>query len=299
MTVRQYKIHTNLDSPDNKIYDVTNGKLRFYAPTNLGIVIANNIWAVDGIGVKGGSNLSHPDIEFQMETFGDTLEENYRLVTGFVQDVLSHNFVTLEYTTDNFTVYADIALSEQTKTEGYGNNGTFSEKIVFNPITKWYTYDKLNFSTVSNGEFNAKFSKIYATGKYVYSDVPSYTYFGETNVQRFSKWNIDKDIFSFVATIVPSNPAPIDLKFGLRFLDKDFNEYTAIVLEMETTPTNIQFNTDVNDEYYNAVIGSNTINQFANLDFGRFRTRQFQEGTMELIGVSAVEMSVKRKVDFI
>lgn len=299
MTVRQYKIHTNLDSPDNKIYDVTNGKLRFYAPTNLGIVIANNIWAVDGIGVKGGSNLSHPDIEFQMETFGETLEENYRLVSDFVQDVLSHNFVTLEYTTDNFTVYADIALSEQTKTEGYGNNGTFSEKIVFNPITKWYTYDKLTFSTVDNGEFNTNFSKIYATGKYVYSDVPSYTYFGESNVQRFSKWNIDKDIFSFVATIVPSNPAPSDLKFGLRFLDKDFNEYTAIVLEMEITPTNIQFNTDVNDEYYNAVIGSNTINQFANLDFGRFRTRQFQEGTMELIGVSAVEMSVKRKVDFI
>lgn len=299
MTVRQYKIHTNLDSPDNKIYDVTNGKLRFYAPTNLGIVIANNIWAVDGIGVKGGSNLSHPDIEFKMETFGDTLEENYKLVTEFIQDILSHNFVTLEYTTDNFTVYADIALSEQTKTEGYGKNGTFSEKIIFNPITKWYTYDKLTFSTVENGEFNQNFSKIYATGKYVYSSLPSYTYFGESNVQRFSKWNIDKDIFSFVATIVPSNPAPSNLKFGLRFLDKDFNEYTAIVLEMETTPTNIQFNTDVNDEYYNAVIGSNTINQFANLDFGRFRTRQFQEGTMELIGVSAVEMSVKRKVDFI
>lgn len=447
MTVRQYKIHTNLDSQDNKIYDVTNGKLRFYAPTNLGIVIANNIWAVDGIGVKGGSNLSHPDIEFKMETFGDTLEENYRLVTEFIQDVLSNNFVTLEYTTDNFTVYADIALSEQTKTEGYGKNGTFSEKIIFNPITKWYTYDKLNFSTVENGDFNQNFSKIYGTryinptqnllrgtatpvlntgnaaanqrigiyyfdngktfaeqgfivgnklsvsfdysvtnptsgnfsiqfndtpwvisgaGKtitsanatghvytslditssnisgiatgvelrfdnvptnstvtisnlviavsnnevswrgsrsetsgYVYSSLPSYTYFGESNVQRFSKWNIDKDIFSFVATIVPSNPAPSNLKFGLRFLDKDFNEYTAIVLEMETTPTNIQFNTDVNDEYYNAVIGSNTINQFANLDFGRFRTRQFQEGTMELIGVSAVEMSVKRKVDFI
>ena len=315
MTVRQYKIHTNLDSPDNKIYDVTNGKLRFYAPTNLGIVIANNIWAVDGIGVKGGSNLSHPDIEFKMETFGNTLEENYRLVTEFVQDVLSHNFVTLEYTTDNFTVYADIAISEQTKTEGYGNNGTFSEKIVFNPITKWYTYDKLNFSTVDNGEFNKNYSKIYGltvssielpwsgsaseAGGYVYSSKPSYTYFGESNVQRFSKWKIDKDIFSFVATIVPSNPAPSNLKFGLRFLDKDFNEYTAIVLEMETTPTNIQFNTDVNDEYYNAVIGSNTINQFANLDFGRFRTRQFQEGIMELIGVSAVEMSVKRKVDFI
>lgn len=441
MTVRQYKIHTNLDSPDNIIYDVTNGKLRFYAPTNLGIVIANNIWVTNGVGVKGSSNLSHPDIEFQMETFGETLEENYRLVTDFVQDVLSRNFVTLEYTTDNFTVYADIALSEQTKTEGYGNNGTFSEKIVFNPITKWYTYDKLNFSTVENGDFNQDFSKIYGTrykpnmananlwkgtkeqvfvstgtgsvtsyplyfidtdktqmiGKnvtisydyvitgsvgtwsgtirptyrfagtnyavsntnltgsvtqlvsnvteaqvasdnyalnitgipagtmitiknlkveigsvktawspsvsessgYVYSNEPSYTYFGESNVQRFSKWNIDKDIFSFVATIVPSNPAPSDLKFGLRFLDKDFNEYTAIVLEMETIPTNVQFNTDVNDEYYNAVIGSNTINQFSNLDFGRFRTRELQEGTMELIGVSAVEMSVKRKVDFI
>jgi hypothetical protein len=297
--VRQYKIHTNLDSPDNKVYDVTNGKLRFYAPSNLGIVISNNIWATNGIGVKGTSNLSHPDIEFQMETFGETLEENYQLVTDFVQDVLRQNFVTLEYTTDNFTVYADLALSEQTKTEGYGCNGTFSESITFNPITKWYKFDKLQVKTVENGEFNPAYSKIYATGKYVYSDEPSYTYFGESNVQRFSHWEIDKDIFSFVATIVPSNPAPSDMKFGLRFLDKDFNEYTAIVLQMQTVPTNIQFNTDVNDEYYNAVIGSNTVNQFPALDFSRFRTRQFQQGTMELIGVSEVNMSVKRKVDFI
>lgn len=297
--VRQYKIHTNLDGPDNKVYDVTNGKLRFYAPSNLGIVISNNIWATNGIGVKGSSNLSHPDITFKMETFGDTVSENYELVSTFIQDVLNQTFVTLEYSTENFTVYADIALSEQTKTEGYGSNGRFSETITFNPITKWYIFEKLQVKTVENGDFNQAYSKAYSSSGYVYSNEPSYTYFGETNVQRFSEWVIDKGIFSFVATIVPSNPAPSDMKFGLRFLDENANEYTAIVLQMQTVPTNIQFNTDLNDEYYNAVIGSNTVNQFPALDFSRFRTREFQQGSMELIGVNEVNMSVKRKVDFI
>ena len=297
--VRQYKIHTNLDGNDNIIFDVTNGKLRFYAPSNLGIVITNNIWSANGVGVKGGSNIAQPDITFGVETFGDNLSENYELLTNFIQCILKVNFVTLEYTTENFTVYADLALSEQTKTEGYGRNGTFSETITFQPITKWYTYEKLSFSTMENGEFNEEYSKIYATGRYVYSDKPSYTYFGETNVQRFSKWEIEDGIFSFVARLTPASPAPSDKKFGLRFLDRDFNEYTAIVLDMEVVPTNVQFNTDVNDEYYNAVIGSNVVNQFSNLEFDRFRTREFVQGTMELIGVSEVEMSVKKKVDFI
>ena len=297
--VRQYKIHTNLDGNDNIIFDVTNGKLRFYAPSNLGIVITNNIWSANGIGVKGGSNIAQPDITFGVETFGDNLSENYELLTNFIQCIMKENFVTLEYTTENFTVYADLALSEQTKTEGYGRNGTFSETITFQPITKWYTYEKLSFSTMENGDFNEEYSKVYATGRYVYSDKPSYTYFGETDVQRFSKWIIEDGIFSFVARLTPANPAPSDKKFGLRFLDKDFNEYTAIVLDMEVVPTNVQFNTDVNDEYYNAVIGSNVVNQFSNLEFDRFRTREFVQGTMELIGVGEVEMSVKKKVDFI
>lgn len=297
--VRQYKIHTNLDGEDNIEFDVTNGKLRFYAPNNLGITITNNIWSANGIGVKGSSNISQPDITFGVETFGDTVAENYELLTNFIQTILGVNFVTLEYTTDNFTVYADLALSEQTKTEGYGKNGMFSETITFQAITKWYTYEKLTFSTIENGEFNEEYSKIHATGRYVYSDRPSYTYFGETNVQRFSKWVIEEGIFSFVARLTPSNPAPSDNKFGLRFLDDDFNEYTAIVLDMEIVPTAIQFNTDVNDEYYNAVIGSNIVNQFSNLEFDRYRTREFQHGTMELIGVGEVEMRVKKKVDFI
>lgn len=297
--VRQYKIHTNLDRNDNIIFDVTNGKLRFYAPSNLGIVITNNIWSANGIGIKGASNIAQPDITFGVETFGDNLSENYELLTNFIQCILKENFVTLEYTTENYTVYADLALSEQTKTEGYGRNGTFSETITFQPITKWYTFEKLTFSTVENGDFNKNYSKVYGTGRYTYSDTPSYTYFGETNVNRFSKWLIEDGIFSFVARLTPSEPAPSDNKYGLRFLDKDFNEYTAIVLDMETRPTNVQFNTDVNDEYYNAVIGQNVVNQFSNLEFDRYRTREFVQGTMELVGVSEVEMSVKKKVDFI
>lgn len=443
MSVRQYKIHTNLDGENNIIFDVTNGKLRFYAPTNLGITITNNIWSANGIGVKGNSNISQPNITFGVETFGESLKENYDLLTNFIQTVMSVNFVTLEYTTDSFTVYADIALSEQTKTEGYGKNGTFSETITFEPITKWYTFEKLSFSTVENGEFNKNYSKIYGTdtqqtnllrgtgtsasatgenfsnqrksiysfsngktfaeqgfkvgdklaisfdyyvsspvggslsiqfndtpwvisgtsknidssttyghiytsfditssningvatgvelrldnvptitnvtiskmtitvsntelpwsddtgkvGGYVYSSKPSYTYFGEDNISRFSRWNIDAGIFSFTATMTPLTTS--NMNFGLSFLDENFNEYTAIILKMSSIPQTIQFNTDVNDEYYNAVIGDNVINQFPALDFGRFRTRVFEKGTMALVNVKDVEMSIKKKVDFI
>ena len=444
MSVRQYKIHTNLDGEGNITFDVTNGKLRFYAPTNLGVTITNNIWSANGIGVKGNSNIVQPNITFGVETFGESLKENYDLLSNFIQTVMSVNFVTLEYTTESFTVYADIALSEQTKTEGYGKNGTFSETITFEPITKWYTFEKLTFSIVENGEFNKSYSKIYGTsaqpvnllrgtgisvsktgnnisnqrefiysfdngktfaeqgfnigdklaisfdyyvsnpnvgtfgiqfndtpwtisgagktissatgyghifttfdinssningkatgvelkldnvtngtiitisklaikvssaelpwsgstsevGGYVYSNKQSYTYFGEDDVERFSKWIIEDGIFSFTASLVPL-PTATNNKFGLRFLDTDFNEYTAIILDMEISPTLIQFNTDVNDEYYNAVIGSNVVNQFSNLDFSRYRTREFQKGTMQLVGVGEVQMNVKKKVDFI
>ena len=42
--VRQYKIHTNLDGTDDKVWDVTNGKVRLYQPSNLGLQSTNNIW---------------------------------------------------------------------------------------------------------------------------------------------------------------------------------------------------------------------------------------------------------------
>ena len=310
MSVRQYKIHTNLDGEGNITFDVTNGKLRFYAPKNLGVTITNNIWSANGIGVKGNSNIVQPSITFGVETFGESLQENYDLLSNFIQTVMSVNFVTLEYTTDSFTVYADIALSEQTKTEGYGKNGTFSETITFEPITKWYTFEKLSFTTAENGEFLPNTSKIYgqkrsingvgqAINGYTYTNtpVPSYTYFGEGNITRFSRWNIDAGIFSFTATMTPLVNS--SMTFGLSFLDENFNEYTAIVLKMSSMPQSIQFNTDINDEYYNAVIGSNVINQFPALDFGRFRTRIFEKGTMALINVKDVQMSIKKKVDFI
>ena len=310
MSVRQYKIHTNLDGQDNRIFDVTNGKLRFYAPTNLGITITNNIWSANGIGVKGSSNIVQPNITFGVETFGGSLKENYDLLTDFIQTVMSVNFVTLEYTTDSYTVYADIALSEQTKTEGYGKNGTFSETITFEPITKWYTFEKLTFSTAENGQFLQNTSKIYGQKRsingvdqsisgYTYTNTPvrSYTYFGEDDIARFSRWDIDAGIFSFTATMTPLVGSSMD--FGLSFLDENSNEYTAIILKMSSIPQTIQFNTDVNDEYYNAVIGDNIINQFSALDFGRFRTRIFEKGTMKLVNVKDVEMSIKKKVDFI
>lgn len=310
MSVRQYKIHTNLDGEGNITFDVTNGKLRFYAPKNLGVTITNNIWSANGIGVKGNSNIVQPNITFGVETFGESLKENYDLLSNFIQTVMSVNFVTLEYTTDSFTVYADIALSEQTKTEGYGKNGTFSETITFEPITKWYTFEKLTFTTAENGEFLQNASKTYgqkrsingadqAINGYTYTNipVPSYTYFGEDDINRFSRWNIDAGIFSFTATMTPLVNS--SMNFGLSFLDENFNEYTAIVLKMSSIPQTIQFNTDINDEYYNAVIGSNVINQFPALDFGRFRTRVFEKGTMALINVKDVEMSIKKKVDFI
>lgn len=310
--VRQYKIHTNLDGEDDIVFDVTNGKLRLYAPSNLGIVITNNIWSANGIGVKGSSSISQPDITFQVETFGETLSENYELLTTFIQTILSMNFVTLEYTTENYTVYADLAISEQTKTEGYGNNGTFSETITFQAITKWYTYEKLTFTTIENGDFDRRKSKIYGQRSrvntdpedsniqgYTYTNKPyeSYTYFGEDDIQRFSRWDIEDGIFSFKAIMTPAYTP--DLKWGLAFLDEDFNEYTAIVVNVQGVPDTIQFNTDVNDEYYNAVIGDSIINQFSNLDFSRYRTREFKKGTMKLENVKDLEMYVKKKVDFI
>ena len=159
--VRQYKIHTNLDGTDDKVLDVTNGKVRFYQPSNLGLQSTNNIWQSNGIGVMGTRSITQPQIEFKLETFGESLEENYQLMKDFANDIISKKFVTLEYQTEIFQVYADLALADLTKTEGYGKNGTFSEKITFDVITKWYTYENLTFDKIQNGKVIAGKSKIY------------------------------------------------------------------------------------------------------------------------------------------
>lgn len=165
-----------MDNPiHNKTWDVTNGKLRFYEPTNLGIEVANNLWGSSGIGVLGTRSINQPQMEFKLETFGTTLQENYTLMNGFVNDLLSVKYVTLEYQTEWFQVYADIALNEVTKTEGYGQNGTFSEKIVFDIVTKWYTFENLEFKTIANGEIIDGISKIYG-GKYDASPKNYYPY---------------------------------------------------------------------------------------------------------------------------
>ena len=159
--VRQHKIHTNLDGTDDKVWDVTNGKVRFYQPSNLGLQSTNNIWQSNGVGVMGTRSITQPQIEFKLETFGESLEENYQLMKDFINDILSKKFVTLEYQTEIFQVYADLALADVTKTEGYGKNGTFSEKITFDIITKWYTYENLTFETIQNGKVISGKSKIY------------------------------------------------------------------------------------------------------------------------------------------
>ena len=172
--VRQYKIHTNLDGTDDKVWDVTNGKVRLYQPSNLGLQSTNNIWQSNGIGVTGTRSITQPQIEFKLETFGETLEENYRLMKDFVNDILNQKFVTLEYQTEIFQVYADLALADVTKTEGYGKNGTFSEKITFDIITKWYTYENLTFNMIKNGKAITGKSKIY--GGYKGDETPLQNY---------------------------------------------------------------------------------------------------------------------------
>ena len=443
--VRQYRIHTDLDGSNNKIYDMNTGLIRFYQPSDLGIINSTNIWQSQGIGVMGNNNISHPDIDFKFETFGNSLEENYRIFNEFINSIIKQKYITLEYTNEIGTYYADIQLSKITKTEGYGFDGQFSETISFIPVNMWYVYEQLKFSKVQNGEIGGntkiygnkettvypnlnlldgtsksaktrtilqndnatviygnvnQFSEKTVTGS-VYLDLtnspydvwfqfwtptavlygntikagqkgyskfsgkvpkltdnnsnlafrtptnvtntisfdyfeakleegsiatpwmPSsnevktsdyrnygsykydYTYFGEDNIERLSKWKIDDGIFSFTARVVPSEkmstPPTTSGKnyYGVRFLDEDFNEYTAITFESNTKPESIQFNTDVNDEYYLAQIGTTAVNVFSALNYQRFRTRFIQKGTMELVNVDVVEMNVKRKVEFV
>ncbi len=442
--VRQYKIHTNLDGNDNKIFDMTSGKIRFYQPSDLGISATTNVWKSDGIGIFGDSQVNHPSLEFRLETFGDSLQENYQIFNEFVNCILSQKFVTLEYTSELGTFYADVKLANVSKTEAYGFNGTFSEKITFDTITAWYTYQALRFEKVENGTFNdntkihthvypnpnlltgtkdfsgnfqsnwqdggayyyddgyynefkvksttAQWYGLYqeytitesgtysfsafvksdydeneiyrfvtinnvitnqfmignkfdwthdsivisdlsagdvihvryekgtynnnpfsiagykleygsistgddGTGRYTYTD-KSYVYSNEENIDRFSKWLIQENVFSFVARLTPSKNTDTK-KFGLRFLDANSNEYSAIVFNLQTTPDFLQINTDTNDEYYQAIFNGQAVNMFSALDFQRFRTRFFEKGSMELIGLDSVEMNVKRKVDFV
>ena len=468
--VRQYKIHTNLDGTDDKVWDVTNGKVRFYQPSNLGLQSTNNIWQSNGIGVMGTRSITQPQIEFKLETFGESLEENYQLMKDFVNDILSKRFVTLEYQTEIFQVYADLALADVTKTEGYGKNGSFSEKITFDIITKWYTYENLTFDKIQNGKVIAGKSKIYGgykgsetalqnynrlksspslnlpnlnlldgtkdfsgdwinswawqndgtykgltvkstqvawngiskkyivpqDGSYTWSsfvksesdtsnifrvliinnkEVPivglghkfdwlrdsvtvslkkgdevmftygnsesnggklsvagykleqgstatpylpsagelttadiseyfgynyipnqAYTYYGETNIDRLSRWDIKDEIFSFMGILYPQLPKT---PTGVRFLDDIGNEYTAIAFKTEELQDYILINTDVNDETYQGWKGTTALNLFPVMDFERYRTRIIKKGQMELINLSKAEFKIKRKADFV
>lgn len=459
--VRQYKIHTNLDGTDDKVWDVTNGKVRFYQPSNLGLQSTNNIWQSNGIGVMGTRSITQPQIEFKLETFGESLEENYQLMKDFINDILNQKFVTLEYQTEIFQVYADLALADVTKTEGYGKNGTFSEKITFDIITKWYTYENLTFKKIQNGKVIAGKSKIYggykgsetalqnynrlkanpslnlpnlnlldgtskqivqanswfmqvadikydkslseslcasvminnadhasdllrgaagiviqtfdksikvlatvygnevsynADGRsqchvtiddntasvkvfiitnnmnqnafysqlklepgstatlhmssasevttadiseyfgYNYIQNQAYTYYGETNIERLSRWDIKDEIFSVVARLDPTQTYG---ECGIKFLDELGNEYTAILFNQETTQDYILINTDVNDEFYQGWTGTVMINLFPVIDFERYRTRIIEKGQMQLVNLKSAEFKIKRKVDFI
>ena len=297
--VRQYKIHTNLDGTDDKVWDVTNGKVRFYQPSNLGLQSTNNIWQSNGVGVMGTRSITQPQIEFKLETFGESLEENYQLMKDLVNDILSKKFVTLEYQTEIFQVYADLSLAEVTKTEGYGKNGTFSEKITFDIITKWYTYENLTFEKIQNGKVIAGKSKIYggiAPGNYKYIKGTSYTYYGESNIERLSRWDIKDEIFSFMGILYPQlSKTPT----GVRFLDDIGNEYTAIVFKTEQVQNYILINTDVNDEIYQGWNGTTSLNLFPVMDFERYRTRIIKHGQMELINLSKAEFKIKRKAVFV
>jgi hypothetical protein len=113
--VRQYKIHTNLDGSDNEIIDLTDGKIRLYQPSDLGIVTNTNIWSTQGLGVFGDTAISHPSMDFRLETFGDDLKENYNLMNDFVSKILAQKYVTLEYTSEQGTYYADVKLQKSRK----------------------------------------------------------------------------------------------------------------------------------------------------------------------------------------
>lgn len=131
---------------------------------------------------------------------------------------------------------------------------------------------------------------------YNYIANQAYTYYGETNIDRLSRWDIKDEIFSFMGILYPQLPKT---PTGVRFLDDIGNEYTAIVFKTEQAQNYILINTDVNDETYQGWNGTTSLNLFPVMDFERYRTRIIEHGQMELINLSKAEFKIKRKADFI
>ena len=131
---------------------------------------------------------------------------------------------------------------------------------------------------------------------YNYIQNQAYTYYGETNIDRLSRWDIKDEIFSFMGILYPQLPK---IPTGVRFLDDIGNEYTAIAFKTEELQDYILINTDVNDETYQGWKGTTALNLFPVMDFERYRTRIIEKGQMELINLSKAEFKVKRKADFV
>ena len=131
---------------------------------------------------------------------------------------------------------------------------------------------------------------------YNYIENQAYTYYGETNIDRLSRWDIKDEIFSFMGILYPKLPKT---PTGVRFLDDIGNEYTAIVFKTEQVQNYILINTDVNDEIYQGWNGTTSLNLFPVMDFERYRTRIIEKGQMELINLSKAEFKIKRKADFV
>ena len=131
---------------------------------------------------------------------------------------------------------------------------------------------------------------------YNYIANQAYTYYGETNIERLSRWDIKDEIFSFMGILYPKLPKT---PTGVRFLDDIGNEYTAIVFKTEQVQDYILINTDVNDETYQGWKGTTALNLFPVMDFERYRTRIIEKGQMELINLSKAEFKIKRKADFV
>ena len=131
---------------------------------------------------------------------------------------------------------------------------------------------------------------------YNYIENQAYTYYGETNIERLSRWNIKDEVFSFMGILYPKLPKT---PTGIRFLDDIGNEYTAIVFKTEQAQEYILINTDVNDEAYQGWNGASSLNLFPVMDFERYRTRVIEKGQMDLINLTKAEFKIKRKADFI
>lgn len=296
--IRQFKIHTSLDERDDEVLDVTNGKVRFYNPSNLGLTYTNSIIQNDGLGILGSSAQVLPELSFTLITTGNNQDENYRLLNEFINKIIAKPFVSLEYETETGKFYADLKLSDLTKSESKYSRGEFEETIKFNVITRWYSLEIMTLFTLENSPVVKSRSKIYSDVGYCY-DNDGYTYYGESDIERFSRWSIDEGVFSFSATLFPFSGAVSGNNYGLSFLDENLNEYTAIVFKFNEKPEMIKLSTDVNNEYYYNFYRGNVLNSFGALDFQRFRTRLLQKGTMNLIGLSRIEMRVKKKAVFV